>query len=393
MLLKRQIFVLACLVLGLLAGTSPAEAAEDRVYTVQAITVDVTAATASEARERAMAEAQVQAFAKLMTRLTLAADRDRLPKLEIATIVDLVRDIGVEQEKNSTVRYIASLAVSFKPDPIRKMLKERGVAYTEVVSKPVLVIPLYQAKRGAAVQLWEDSNPWRTLWAERTQTDGLVPLIVPAGDTSDMTSLTADQARDAQSAPLKAMARRYDVGDVMVFHAVPQQAQPPVVEVTVTRTGSALQEQTIVKTFAGAKGDALDKVLRQALDGMVALSEENWKQDNLMRYDASGQVTVLAPLTSFADWIAVRRALSTAPGVKGYVVHALKRDMAQLSLSFVGDEQQLALTLAQKDITLTRGDSAWTLTLDKRPPDTPPFAKPADETPDKGTGSNAPMLE
>src|SRR5579863_2899536 len=61
------------------------------VFTVSPVAVDATAANATAARDQALADGQQHAFRILMDRLTLATDRDRLPRLGNAQIVDLVQ--------------------------------------------------------------------------------------------------------------------------------------------------------------------------------------------------------------------------------------------------------------------------------------------------------------
>ena len=73
------------------------------------------------------------------------------------------------------------------------------------------------------------------------------------------------------------------------------------------------------------------------------------------------------PLRGLDDWLKVRRRLDGVAAIQQTGLTTLARDEAQLEITFVGDEQRLTRTLAQRDLFLSlRQDSNWELTLAER---------------------------
>ena len=102
---------------------------------------------------------------------------------------------------------------------MRGLLRDLSLSYAETVSKPRLVIPVYEA--AGAILLWDDPNPWRSAWETRDADDGSpVPLILPRGDRGDIFAIGATQVLSGDVNRLGAIARRYGVEDVLVAHAV-----------------------------------------------------------------------------------------------------------------------------------------------------------------------------
>src|SRR6266478_9483611 len=83
----------AMLLLGALCALSAPAAAQSRfdVFTIAPVRVDVTAASASTARDQALIEGERRALQMLIERLTLAAGRSRLPQPNSAQLSDLVQ--------------------------------------------------------------------------------------------------------------------------------------------------------------------------------------------------------------------------------------------------------------------------------------------------------------
>ena len=123
----------------------------------------------------------------------------------------------MQEEKHSTVRYIATLTYRFKPAPVEQLLRDAGIAFAETRSKPVLVLPVLRT--GDSLALWEDPNPWRTSWANLPAADGLVPFTVPIGDLTDIAAINAQAASTGDAQKLGAIAARYDAGSTLVASA------------------------------------------------------------------------------------------------------------------------------------------------------------------------------
>ena len=69
-----------------LAVPSAVRAADADVFTVANVHVDESAAAAAGARDTALARGERRAFDELMRRLTVRADRDRLPRPNAETL-------------------------------------------------------------------------------------------------------------------------------------------------------------------------------------------------------------------------------------------------------------------------------------------------------------------
>lgn len=355
-------FVVAAAVSAPAMAAAGAEARD--VFTVSDVAVDVTAEAAAAARERALIEGQRKAFGRLLERLTLRRDHASLPRLGDPEIVDHVQAIEVEEEKTSTVRYLAELTVRFKPDSIRNLLRASGIQYAETISKPVLVLPVYEA--AGAAMLWDRPNPWREAWAALDLGDGLVPLIVPEGSLGDIAEISAEQAVQAVPDRLEAIAQRYGASDALVSVAtltrVPGRAGPTV-DVSVTRFGPAIEPRATILSFAGNADEPVEGLLARAAAEVAAQVEEEWKQDNLLRFGSEETLSATVPLTDLTDWLAVRRRLERVAFVQEAELVTLSRSEAVVDLHYIGDVDQLRLALAQSDLDLFEGATSWILRL------------------------------
>ena len=363
--LNRVAVVLACvLVAGSLALPVPAWAQGMDVFEVRDVAVDVTAETAAQAREQAHAEGEAGAFRTLLERLTLRIEHEGLPKLKPDEIASYIKDFSVADEKTSSVRYLAQLSFRFKHKEVRALLNDFGFSFAETVSKPVLVLPVFQ--NVGALILWDDPNPWRDAWAARPKLDGLVPTLLPLGDLADIAAIGAEQAMDGDPQRLAAIAGRYGASDTLVVFGVLRvdaAKARQVLDVYFTRYGRQLKEQTEVVGFPQENDESVPKLLARAAEELTYIVEDNWKRDNLLQFERAGVIPVVLPISGLKDWLRVRTRLGGVAVVRRAEMVLLSRDRVRLNLHFIGETNQLALALEQADLALIQEGGKWFLGL------------------------------
>jgi hypothetical protein len=365
--LLKMTAVLVAVLLALPAAAQPTAAGSQAVFTIRDVAVDRTAATAAAAREAALLEAQRTALRRVLERLVPRSEHRRLPNLSDARIGDLVENFEVQSERTSPVRYIATLTYRFRPEEVRTLLRNANISFAETSAKPYLVLPVL-VQAGLAL-LWDDPNPWRAAWGRRPPSDGLAPIALPAGNLADISDINAEQARRGEDARIAAMSARYGTAGVLVAEAALDRSSGgrTVVQVSVSRYGGVAGEQTFVESYAAEAGEDDDTLLTRAAAATARGIEERWKGEQLIRFGREARLTVIVTYEDVAEWAAIRRRLGEMTIVRRSDVVWIMRHEALVDLSYVGDENQLRLALAQRDLDLSQrqnvGDVQWRLTL------------------------------
>jgi hypothetical protein len=348
--LKRLLPLLVALLVwpGALAAQAP-------LYTVENVEVDATAGSATAAREQGLDRAHVTAFNRMVERLVLRAELNRLPELTADRIANLLRDFEVFDERTSDVRYLADVTFRFRPEGIRQFLKDNDIPFAETRSKPVVVLPVWG--EGEDAVLWDNPNPWREAWADRAQQTGLVPLTVPLGDLGDIRAVSARAALDGDRDALKAIAERYGAADVLVTQgrlAGDPEAFTGSMQVVTSRIGTPEMERTLVDNVQQQRDEPLAEMLARAADRVARDVEETWKRANLLDFDQRNRLQVEIPIDGLDRWVTVRERLERVARIEAFSVTAMTRTLARLEIAYYGERRQLALALQQNDLVLER---------------------------------------
>jgi hypothetical protein len=347
----------------LLAASAPASAQAVDPFVVQGIAVDATAADANQAREIAINNGMREAFQRMVRRLVPREQYGRIPDPRAADLAAMTFSFQVENERTSPTRYLANLTVTFKRDEVRALLQRAALPFAETATRPVLVVPVYNAA-GTSL-LWDDPNPWRQSWAIARGRDSLSPMVLPAGDLIDVGLISAAQALAGDRARLTALAQRYGVEDVLVAQATLRfeiGSRVPSVDVALRRFGPA-GEGTTIEGYRGDAAEPVQALLQRAVETIVLGIEERWKRETLLAFGNEATLSATVPLAALADWVQVRQRLERSPEVKAVQIAEVSTTSAQVVLHYFGDAGRLVVALAQRGLVLGERDGFWTLTL------------------------------
>lgn len=362
----------------LLAGRAEAAGAFPSAFVVSDVPVDGSGATGVAAREAARVQGTKLAFRRLLERLTNKADWQRLPMLDSQTVLDYVQDVEVANERSSANRYLANYTFRFSPNGVRKLLRGANLAFSELASKPVVVIPLV---RGEGIgKLFDDTNPWRSAWIAGHGSDGLVPFMIVQADQIQNTDFDPAAAPVLKPDQIQALGARFNGADIVIAQASPHNDGGDAgLEISLTRYAADMTSDTVTTRVAGAKADAA--FYQMAVQTSLRELEEQWKKQvavgsgGLVTASAGGDqetiVRVIVPITGPGDWVAVRDRLARLSLLRDRAPELMTRSAVTVKLRMKGDAALSRLALAQQDLVLSDAGQGGTPLLRLRQPGEP----------------------
>jgi hypothetical protein len=330
------------------------------VYHVKSINIDVTDKTASKAREKAMDIGVNRALNKVFNRLVTRFDRVRLPQLDAKAKMDLVQELTVVKEKNSPVRYIATIEVTFKADEINNILSSNSIPFVQSKSKKIMVLPVLNQSANSESLLWENSNVWHKMWAITPPDSVIVPVYVPSFEEGEEPkNISVENAKNAVFPNLQEIKDEYGVEEVFVVKATYFSEIDPRVEVEIKKAGVGYSEVVPGFSVPQEQEEEMLTLLARAENKAMEEIEEAWKQNQVVQFDASSEMIVLIPTGSLKQWVKMKNMFLNMPLVNKFKLQAMKKDRAQVKLSFSGSVNRFARELSKKNLIIETMGSYW----------------------------------
>lgn len=337
------------------------------VYTISDVAVDVTADSAAKARDQAIAEGQRAAFAQLLERLGVETSVGA--KLSDDDLSTLVQNFEVQNERASSVRYIGTFTVHFRPIAVRNFLASRGEKFSDAQSKPVIILPIM--KNGNITTLWEEPTHWMKLWNDAAKNGGIVPLIIPSGSPDDKNLLATSDAILGKVEPVKSLIDRYQADGLIVAVLNGSLDNPAAgFVIDLQHFGNGFDDGSDVEhiTLIGAPDkNAIDGILLQGIRQIRQKIEKDEKQEQQKRGTeqptaqqtwsdeaAPNKLPVTVQFATLAEWADIQRRLMATPGVKRVDIVSVGRGATEIELGFAGKPEDIQMAAAEHNLRLTQ---------------------------------------
>lgn len=386
--------LLLTLIFACLATAAPAQDNMD-IYTISGVPIDAQGANATEAKNNAIAAGSARALARLMQRLTLERDQERLGAPSTSLATSLATGYQIDNELRSPTRYRGQLTVSFDPVAVNRWLRRNGAEFVESSAPDTLVIPVLNA--GGRARLW-DSNPWAESWDPSRYDVTFAPVILPTGFSTDQQILTAEQAIEPDMEAIRKLAANYNTervllavaradGNAVVADLAFIRTEPEFEEIreqmeaweedeedakgALSVTGdmnakAGLEEEIIDSDGDGVPDeeeyqpvaeklpsvrvsrDEADNILLELADLSQARLAEHWKEQTITRAKQRGSAQVTVLFRSLSEWRDLRNALGQSPFIVDARLDALSGDGALMTVTYRGLQEQLMGDLARR---------------------------------------------
>ncbi|MEI7609722.1 MAG: DUF2066 domain-containing protein, partial [Rhodospirillaceae bacterium] len=288
----------------------------------------------------------------------------------------------------SAVRYVASMAFKFRSKAVNAYVTSLGLHLNDVAQaaaatpaatpttasapavasvaavRPTLVLPLAQG--GAATLLWEERTPWRTAWEDYAAAAGAGRILVPAGELTDVADIGAKEAIGGDAASIAKIAGHYNAGLVVVAVLAGADRLDPAAggQVVVSRYGADGLPVGTAETVAvqATLGEPVAAFLTRAA-AAVADTLKAVPVAPAVPAAVATDVPVVAgaPITGMADWLEVRRRLTSDPMVTSVELLAMSRSRVDVAIHYRGDVEGLRAMLERDGLTLVPTPGGWSL--------------------------------
>jgi hypothetical protein len=347
----------------------PAQAAgpiETSIFAVQGVDIDVTDVDVATAKNKALIDVQVKAFAKLAEKLGNAELVESVSKIDPKDVMPYLKSLSIEEEVTSPGRYQGKFTVRFLPNRVRPLFAKYGVTVPDNQGPPILIIPVW-TENGVA-QLW-GNNPWADAWRELGAAQAEIPIIIPLGDAQDTELLTPADLVNNDPIKLERIRRRYDVKDVLVAYASPSPEGGIHAKMEGPTALGKVQFDKVYKdennnTLAGASAFAV-KRFHDVMTGKyrsdrskIAAARAKEEQAKLA---GPKSIPVNVAFSSPSQWNGLRSRILSTPGVIGVDIASLDGSGATVSLRFSGGIDEMQTSLEAAGFRLSQSSSGWVI--------------------------------
>lgn len=340
------------------------------LYDVSGVFVDVEAANAVQAKERALTDAVIQSFPKLIEKIVLDENfvvQIDMPKESQEGVSDieqsqemtyepkeiippengvvitpqeisaLVAGVSVANEKNTPTRYMADVTVQFKPKAVKAYLTERQVLFLDKEPPKMLVIPVF--RENETVMVFDDANPLFMALKQNPPKTDFHTLVIPTGDDVDQNSITFDVLNGVDYSALNALRLKYQTPMVLIVDVLKNNNIYTIKTIGVPSNPSTASDIAFsVSSRATNIVAVMTHVMKKTTDYMV----RQLKTYHQQHVKFGGKITAFFNIISLSEWNSIDKRLKDFSFVEKIDVRGMSKKQVYVELTFT-ENTQIAL--------------------------------------------------
>lgn len=333
------------------------------------IEVDVTGKDAADARSQAMGKGATNALIDLLSKLAPPGQaQDILNSLDSRKITRMVKGTEVLDEKITGNRYHAQLMISFDGDELSSLIAKAAEMPNNERDNAInsfLIIPAYQ--EGGKMILWEDANPWRSIWKIVALENASGDIIVPYGDVKDNNAIDVTEISTSTYASLIPLTIRYGITDIVIVQAKLVE-KPDLVLSIIKRRISRNRNEINTLNYRADPQETRDLLLARAARDIIAglqhKKTEELSTTQVIRGGEHNKMMMLANISTLDSWTQLRSKLSALQMVDRIELLAISAKQVDIILHYRGSSDSLARAIVSNNIRLVQNKDYWVVSRD-----------------------------
>jgi hypothetical protein len=334
--------------------------ADNDPYSVKDIVVEKTDKSAKEAQDKALVETQLEAFKRLIARMVLSEEVDKIPAtLKVDDVAPLIRSFSVSAEKLTSNTYTAIFSYTFHPHLVKAFFDQYQVSYIENFIPDMLILPVMV--KNSQVLLWDEDNSWMSFWKNNADLNSQLPYRLPLSDVEDLFVINAGEAFVHQRDKLDLLADKYRLKDIMLC-VLTSHAESDQIDVDIVHHATTGEKILQFPSFS-KKGPLTPDVFKDIKDQMLLSIWDIWKSQGTLVSSQAQELLCFVETMDLKGWQDIKSRLQQVRLIQDSKLLTISKGMSQISITFSDTLPSLSQELLRVGLELTPQDSRWKLSL------------------------------
>ena len=338
---------------------------QEKAFYINDVISDAKHQDLTKAKLQAEEKGRLVAFNKLLNRLTLRKQIKETYKIDLNKMINFIK---INNEANSTNRFVASFDFCFNRDEVVNFFKKENLNFAEVFSLPISIFPIYEGPSGYV--FLDEKDLWYNLWKNFLKTnDSLLKFKLSSGNLSLRRSIKGKEIIKSNKDVLKKIIKNDLTKRILVVILEPKLGRYGKYQLKIS--GKLYNEngefdQTIFsksRNFKDFKSvTVLNKdLLLKDINELIYVFEESWKKNNVFKEGLITFIDIYIPIKKMQDWSNALLLLNNLPYMKKIQIIGLKGDVGKVSLTFQGTNNTFFNILNEKGYKLRQVNDEFIL--------------------------------
>ncbi len=338
---------------------------KEKAFYVNNVISDAKHKNLTIAKSKAEEKGRLIAFNQLLNRLTLRNKIKDSYKIDLNKMINFIK---INNEANSTNRFVGSFDFCFNRDEVVKFFKRENLNFAEVFSLPISIFPIYVGPSGHV--FLDEKDTWYDIWKNFLNTnDSLLKFKISSANLSLKRSIKGKEILKSNKSVLKKIIKNDSTKRILIVVLEPKLGRYGKYQLKISGklyNESGEFDQTIYsklrnyESFKSVTNLNKDLLLKDITE-LIYVFEESWKKNNFFKEGLITFVDIYIPIQKIQDWSNSLQVLNNLPYMKRLDIIGLKGDVGKVSLKFQGTNSTFFNIINEKGYKLKQVNEEFIL--------------------------------
>ncbi len=338
---------------------------KEKAFYVDNVISDASHQDLTKAKLKAEEKGRLIAFNQLLNRLTLRKQIKDTYKIDLNKMINFIK---INNEANSTNRFLGSFDFCFNRDEVVKFFKKENLNFAEVFSLPISIFPIYDGPSGYV--FLDEKDTWYKLWKSFLNTnDSLLKFKLSTGSLALKRSIKGKEIINSNKKVLKKIIKNNLTKRILVVILEPKIGRFGKYQLKISGklyNESGEFDQTIFSKSRNYENfqsitNLNEDLLIKDINELIYVFEESWKKNNFFEEGLITFVDLYIPIQRMQDWSKSLLFLNDLPYLNKINIIGLKGNVGKLSLGFQGTNNTFFNILNEKGYKLKQVNDEFIL--------------------------------
>ncbi len=303
------------------------------------ISVDITAATVTEAKQQAMSKAVRDGISTIVQNISTAESAEEINKLNDNQLQHFIDGIMVLMEKSSDVRYIADLRITVNEDILKAYMAENNMPLIIGDDLTVYIAPLLE-KADGTLDMWSNENIWRQAFLNRKDIQkGNINIRLLEKNLGNITAVETNRIYDMADGEYNELAAFNRADGIYVLKY------------------SLKDNKVYIKAFPDREINEIalaDETPEQTINRILPFIKDIQKEKSAQEQTpiTNEKIDVVYTYEKLSDWISLKHLLENSPQVNNVAIASMGNGKVRFNFMFNGTFEKLQAQLGQRGYNL-----------------------------------------
>jgi len=293
-------------------------------------------------------------FLNLLTMITTSGDKNKINKISIKEIKNMIDSFTISDEKFVNNEYFAKLETSFNKKKILDFLETRSIFPSTPIKNKVLLLPILVDTEKENIYLF-NNNIFYNNWNNSKENFQLLEYLLPNEDLEDLKNIQR-RSSSIETYDFINLIKKYDLKDYIVTIIYKEKDNIKILSKINLNNSLKINNQKYSKINLNDEND-----FKKILENLKNVYEDQWKKNNQINTSIKLPLNISIDSKEYDKIMRLEETLNNFDLISDFYILKFDNKNIKYRIIFNGSPKTFLNYMSKKYFNLTMENNVWTV--------------------------------